>query len=332
MAGQAIETLIGTMPLQDDAQSIEGGYVELLGETYYRIAHYDQMPPIFMSLVSSADHGLFVASTGGLTAGRSNADSALFPYETEDKITAHSEETGSKTIIRVKRNGQSQLWEPFSNRYAGIYRCERHLYKNVAGDKLIFEEINHDLQLTLRTAWRTSERFGFVKSSWLQNDGAACAIDLLDGLLNVLPYGANTALQTAMSSLLHAYKRSELDRDSGAGIFALSATLTDRAEPSESLRATVAWQAGLDAECTLLCADQLDDFRHGRALAVEYDIRGKAGAYLVTTSFALPAQQQKQWHITADVNQDRADLARLIRFLQQDQHRLAANPGESMPA
>ena len=31
---------------------VEGGYVQILGETYYRICHYDQMPPFFMSLVS----------------------------------------------------------------------------------------------------------------------------------------------------------------------------------------------------------------------------------------------------------------------------------------
>jgi hypothetical protein len=54
------------------------------------------MPPFFMSLVSGADHWLFISSTGGLTAGRTNADSALFPYETEDKITAHHELTGGQ--------------------------------------------------------------------------------------------------------------------------------------------------------------------------------------------------------------------------------------------
>ena len=116
--------LIGQVPINEKTQSTTGGFVQLLGETYYRIAHYDQMPPFFMSLVSSADHWLFIASTGGLTAGRINAESALFPYETEDKITAHSELTGSKTILRVTRNGRTYLWEPFSNRYAGIYRCE----------------------------------------------------------------------------------------------------------------------------------------------------------------------------------------------------------------
>jgi hypothetical protein len=39
-----------------------------------------------------------------------------------------------------------------------------------------------------------------------------------------------------MSNLLDAYKRGELDPATGLGIFALSATLTDRAEPSESLQ------------------------------------------------------------------------------------------------
>ena len=177
-----------------------------------------------------------------------NPDSALFPYETEDKITAHSEQTGSKTIVRVRRNGRSYLWEPFSNRYAGVYNLERHLYKNIYGNKLVFEEINHDLQLTMRVAWRTSDRFGFVRTCWLHNNGDDdYQIDLLDGLQNLLPYGVNTMLQTTMSSLLHAYKRNELEPETGLGIFALSATLTDRAEPSESLKATVAWQVGLDA-------------------------------------------------------------------------------------
>ena len=64
---------------------------------------------------------------------------------------------------------------------------------------------------------------------------------------NLLPLWRDHALQTTMSNLLDAYKRNELDPATGLGIFALSATLTDRAEPSESLKATVAWQVGLDA-------------------------------------------------------------------------------------
>ncbi len=94
-------TWIGNTPMFDEANPVTGEYVHLLGEEYYRIAHVDQMPPFFMSLVSSTDHWLFISSNGGLTAGRSNADSALFPYETVDKIQAHGEQTGGKTILRV---------------------------------------------------------------------------------------------------------------------------------------------------------------------------------------------------------------------------------------
>ena len=110
MTAVAREVLLGSTPMQQKSQMPDGAFVQIMGETYYRIAHYDQMPPFFMSLVSSADHWLFIASTGGLTAGRQNAESALFPYETEDKIAAHSELTGGKTIVRVTRNGRSQLW------------------------------------------------------------------------------------------------------------------------------------------------------------------------------------------------------------------------------
>ncbi|MBP6470067.1 MAG: hypothetical protein KBE23_17890 [Chloroflexi bacterium] len=309
---------LGQTPIWVNDSHPSGEFVQLMDETYYRIRHYDQMSPFFMSLVSSADHWLFIASTGGLTAGRTNSDSALFPYETDDKITANSDYTGSKTIILATRNGQTNLWEPFSKRYAGVYRCERSLYKNAFGNKLIFEEINHDLQLTLRTAWRTGDRFGFVRSSWLRNDGAACQISLLDGVQNVLPYGVTTAMQTTLSNLLHAYKRSELDPETGLGIFALSATLSDRAEPSESLKATAVWQTGLQSSCYLLSSDQVDGFRHGLPLTPEYDVRGKAGAYLVQADFSLTPGQTRPWHIVADVNQDSAAVNRLIELLGQE--------------
>ncbi|MBE2225182.1 MAG: hypothetical protein IAF02_26830, partial [Anaerolineae bacterium] len=302
-----ITTYFAQTPLQLNECASNGRYVTLLNETYYRIAHYDQMPPFFMSLVSSADHWLFISSSGGLTAGRTNANSALFPYETDDKITAHSELTGGKTMIRVQRNGRFYFWQPFSNQYAGIYRCDRHLYKNIPGNKLIFEEINHDLGLTLRTAWRTSDRFGFVRSCWLQNDGAeACQIELLDGLQNLLPYGATSQLQTTFSNLLHAYKRSELDPQTGLGLFTLSATLTDQAEPSESLKATIVWQVGLESRAYLLSTEQVAAFRNGRSLQPETDVCGKAGAYLAHAAFTLPPAQTHAWHIVADVNYDSA--------------------------
>ncbi len=314
---------LGDTPVRVNEAQPGGGYVTLFGETYYHIAHYDQMPPFFMSLVSGADHWLFISSTGGLTAGRTNADFALFPYETEDKISAHHEQAGSKTVLRVGRHGRVHLWQPFSAHDANPYHIERHLYKNIPGNKLIFTEINHDLGLTLHLTWRTGDRFGFIRTVWLENHSdQPCQIDLLDGLQNLLPYGATNALQTTMSSLLHAYKRSELDRETGLGIFALSATLTDRAEPSESLMATVAWQVGLDNPTHLLCTEQVRAFSRGRALTPEQDICGQPGAYLVNSAFPLLPGQNRRWHIVADVNQDSPAITRLACLLRQDRQQI----------
>jgi hypothetical protein len=173
MDTQADKVYLGASPLRDafGLASWEDG--AMLGESYHCIRNYDQMPPFFMSVVSSSDHWIFVSSTGGLTAGRVNAESALFPYTTDDKVTENYSNTGHVAALLVTRAGHTVLWEPFGDCTARTYRVERNLYKSVYGDELIFEEINHDLDLCYRYAWRTSDRFGFVMSSWIVNGAQA---------------------------------------------------------------------------------------------------------------------------------------------------------------
>ena len=69
---------------------------------------------------------------------------------------------------------------PFAHDGAETAARTRNLYKNVTGDKLIFEEVNLELGLTYRYAWRTSERYGFVRTVWLQNNvEQPCTVKLL---------------------------------------------------------------------------------------------------------------------------------------------------------
>jgi hypothetical protein len=277
-----------------------------------------------MSIISSADHWLFISSTGGLTAGRGNAESALFPYYTDDKVAENITNTGPVACLFVQRGAGTERWEPFVGRLSDTRPVERNLYKNVTGDKLIFEEIHHGLGLTYRYAWRTSDRFGFVRTVWLRNDlPLACRVRLADGVQNLLPYGATTALQTTMSNLLDAYKRAELDVATGLGIFALSATLTDRAEPSESLRATVAWHVGLAGATHLLTTEQLPAFRLGRPVTQETDCKGRRGAYLLCAELAMAGGEEQSWSLVADVNQDHSQVAALLRRLHGDRRQLA---------
>jgi len=331
MSFQERALYIGDCACRDGGGRVDGEYVPLLGEQYYRIQNYDRMHAFFMSIVSSSDHWLFISSTGGLTCGRRNADSALFPYDTDDKIAASSAQTGPKAVLLVTKGRRTYLWEPFSGRCAGIYRVERNLYKNVYGDKLVFEETNRDLGLTYRYAWRTSDRYGFVKTAWLIDaSGDGCSVALVDGLQNLLPYGVNVQVQRLFSNLLNAYKRNELEPQTGLGIFALSSGLTDLAEPSESLRATTAWQTGLENACYLLSGQQLAAFERGGEVIQETDVRGRSGSYLVRTEFDLSPGEERAWHIVAEVNQDHCSIASLANSLRGDQTELRAQLDEDI--
>ena len=153
--------------MQTKTTHVEGVEVTRNGEMFFKIENVDGMRPFFMSIVSHSDHWLFISSTGSLTAGRKNANFALFPYYTDDKITESSEHTGSKSIFLVDQGDKTYLWEPFSSRYSGVYSISRNLYKNAYGNKIVFEEINHDLGLEFSYEWNSSEQFGFVRKSQL---------------------------------------------------------------------------------------------------------------------------------------------------------------------
>ena len=200
--------------------------VLLDGEKFYKIANNDAMRPFFMSVVSDSNHWLFISSNGGLSAGRKDSENALFPYYTDDKITESSEITGSKTIVKVHDNSKTYLWEPFSKKYEGAYKINRNLYKNNFGNKVIFEEINHDLGLTFQYQWNSSDKFGFVKkSAVINNTDQIKKLIILDGIQNIVPYGVGEFLQNSSSNLVDAYKKCELEAEVGIGIYALSAII-----------------------------------------------------------------------------------------------------------
>jgi hypothetical protein len=320
---QPRQIFIGETVQQQSEQNVKGEFVNMLGDTFYKINNFDGMSPFFMSIVSSSNHWLFISSTGGLSAGRVSAEQALFPYYTDDKITENNENTGSKSILLVTRAEKTSLWEPFSARYQGSYLIERNLYKNVPGTALIFEERNLSLGLSFRYAWRTSDQFGFIKSAWLINtDASACQVELLDGIQNILPANITSLTQNTFSPLLDAYKRSELDLETGLAIFALNSTLTDLAEPSESLLATTVLQLGLENADYLLSSQQLDTFRAGMGMTPETEVRGRRCAYFVHTNFELGPEAERSWHLVADVSQDSVAIVSLKKKLNGNRHEL----------
>ncbi len=302
-----------------EVSSVEIKRLKIEGENFFCITNHDEIRPFFMSVVSDSNHWMFISSNGGISAGRKSAEYALFPYYTADKITESYDSTGSKSIFQIKKNNELLIWEPFSERNTSLYSISRNIYKNAIGNKIIFEEINQDLSLCFRYEWNNSNKYGFIKKSSLENIGAVdLHINLLDGIQNIMPDGVSSDLQNATSILVDAYKRNELDEETGLGIFALSAIIVDRAEPSEALKANVAYALGLDKPLHLLSSLQLDNFRKGLSIVQELDVKAEKGAYFLNKEISLPAGAKKKWMIVCDVNQSQADVVSIIHQIKNN--------------
>jgi len=314
-----MQIYIGNELTTDNQFPVEGSFVEIEGEPYYQITNYDSMAPFFMSIVSDSDHWMFVSSLGGLSAGRKNPEHALFPYYTVDKIHDSHDLTGSKTIVLVERNGKTHLWEPFSNRYKGIYTCKQVIYKSIYGDKIRFEESNEDLGVRYSYTWCTGQATGFVKQSRIENfKDEPVRVTILDGIQNLLHFGVELQMQAERSNLLDAYKKSELEVETGLGIYALSSLVVDKPIPSEALKATTVWSGGIRPDKYLLSTRQLDAFRKRGSIQTEVDVRAERGGYFIQASFALGGAESKEWYIVSEIEQGPDEVVALSEQLRSD--------------
>ncbi len=295
---------------------VAGKFTNFLGETYYRIGNYDAMPPFFMTIVSASDIWNYIWSNGGLTAGRKHCDQAVFPYYTADKVSDGRTYTGSFTAIQVKTQDGTYHWEPFSEAANGLWSIERNLYKNHSGSKVYFEEVNNDLGLTFQYGWTSSDAYGLVRHSRIiNNSGTEQTVTVLDGCRNILPSCVTADFQNNNSVLLDAYKRTDLDEDSGMAIFSITSIVSDKAEPSEGLLANIGWFS-CEGDITL-SPDAPDDFRKGKALNRDIVLKGQRPAYLIKRILALsPRGGTDSWYQVFDTSLEAGKIAEIKRKLK----------------
>ena len=305
----------------------KGSYVVIGEDKYYRIENCDQMQPFFISLASDTDLWMYISSTGGLTCGRRNPEQVLFPYYTDDKITENYEHTGAKTMVRMLHSetygnvdwAKMPVWEPFTDRNIGVYRIRRSIAKSVTGNKLLFIEQNLDLGLTFMYQWAAADRYGWVRRAMLINDtDKAAEVELIDGLQNVMPSGVEQKTQNVFSTLVDAYKKTELVKGSDMVLFRMEAILVDRAEPSESLRCNTVYTLGMHDVEYLTSSRQIDAFRRGRTIVAEPESKGVRGAILAHTRMTLAGGESQAWYNVCDVMQDAAQVRESLHFAKRE--------------
>ena len=275
-----------------------GGLTLVDGIEYYRIDDVDGMEPFLMTVVSDSDLWNFVSSTGALTAGRIDADHSLFPYETVDRLHRAAGITGPVTVIARTVEGERLLWRPF-----GVERdpsCSRSIAKSVLGDRLTFEERHHEWDLEFRATWAPAREYGWVRTvDVVDVGGQGAELEVLDGLLDVMPAGVDARTEQTLSNLVDSYKRSETGPWGTLAVYTLESLITDRPEPAESLTATTVWSSGLDAEPDL-DARAVAAMVDGRPLGPSRLVTGRPGAYLLRGAVTIPESGSVSWTMVAD--------------------------------
>jgi hypothetical protein len=253
-----------------------------------------------------------MSSNGALTAGRQNANNALFPYETDDRLHLAGH-TGPLTIFRFP---DGTVWQPFAADYDNPYKIQRNLYKRLTGDAVMFEEINETLGLAFSYRWETSEKYGIVRTAKIENQSEKdVSTRMLDGVENILPYGIPLSLAQGSNCLTDAYKACERpDLYGKLAIYSLTSTIVDSPEPVEVLRANVAWLIG-SAEARLLSSRQISAFVSGGELTDETNSTGRKGAFLIYRPVALAPSEEISWVIVMDAGLTQKRITELLNLV-----------------
>ncbi len=295
--------------------AVGDGFATIGGERYAFIGNVDRIAPFLMTIASDSDAWLFVGSNGPLLAGRRSPDTSLFPYQTVDKILRHPATSGTHTILLVSRGSTTSLWEPWGDA-PRVYAITRSLYKRIDDTAVLFEETNHDLGLRFR--WRASacDRFGLVRSAVIEEiAGEPAGVRYLDGWHQLIPPGVDQETNNRYSYLAAAYMHHERLPNSPLAVYSLNAAITDRPEPSESLRVAGAWSVGHRQPTILLSDRQLSSFCRGEDVRPELDTRGEIGAYLVADRVELAANGEHTWYTVADTSLDHAAVREIDELL-----------------
>ncbi len=282
------------------------GLAILDGTEYYVIPEVDRLESFLVAVVSPDDHWLYASSSGGLAAGRVDAEGSLFPYRTDDLLHQVHGFSGGFTAIREG----DEIWEPFTGRPGRD--TTRDLARSTAGDRLLLSEVHHRLGLRATACWCFSDRSGILRRVSIErlDDGREDRrLVVLDGVRDLVPGGAGVGVMQSMSCLVHAYARAELVGEHGLATMAMESALSDRAEPAESLHATVVWGTGLPGADVLLDAGAAEAFLRGRDVAPRSRVVGRPTAHLRRTEVTIEPAGRLGWSLAADVRCTQAMVA-----------------------
>ncbi|NNM66698.1 MAG: hypothetical protein HKM06_01670 [Spirochaetales bacterium] len=288
-------------------RNVTGKFVDPEDLTY-QIEGTENIEPFFMTMAGDGDLWAFISSNGSLAAGRRDSEGSFFPYETVDKIHSRWESVGPRTWIRIKmKDGGFRLWEPFAARLQAEPPF-RSVSKDSLGSKVTFHETDPVTKSVFSYSWSFS-KLGLVRDVHFHQGENCVEVEIVDGLLGLLPPGVTNQLQNQFSVLADAYKWNEIHAGGRLGVYTLYAQIWDRAEPKESLQALTVWSAGDPAEHVSLSSDVLRKFVEGQGFQGDLLSRGKVGCFLEYRN--LNKKKDSEWIQVVDGPHSQSQVAKL---------------------
>ena len=283
---------------------------------FIEIENYERLPPFFMSLVSRDNLWTYISSLGSLSAGRESEDKVIFPYVTVDKIHDSYGVTGPRTLIEME---DGTLWEPFSPHVSPEAYSKRVLAKKSLSNCIRFTERSRNESITFSYSWQPAGRFGLARRVHVENHGPETRrLNILDGITNIMPPKIDARMQATRSTLIDAYKQSELLLDSRMAVFSTASGITDRPFPMENLYANCAWSCGLPEALVTLAVDAAESMRGKVTPKVCRLSRGQRGAYWLNAEIELAPGESREWLMVLDCEVDAAELAARCAELDED--------------
>ena len=284
-------------------KNAKGKFIKKDNEIYYLIDDVYKMEDFFLTISSSSDIWTFLWSRGGITAGRENSDKALFPYYTDDKIQDMKYCTGALEIIKT----DDIFWRPFDP--AKKNKCSIAISRNLS--KVVFEEKNEILGLSFELSWLNSEKYGLIKKTLIKT-AKDISFTILDGARNIMPAGMGADFQNNNSTLLDAYKKTDLDESSGLVALALSSIITDRAEPNEALRANITY---FTKEGRISLDPEAEENFYDDCLQYSNTSKGERGAAYLVSAIELKKDEEYKCYQVFDTSLSSSEFANLRETL-----------------
>lgn len=140
--------------------------------------------------------------------GTESKDKAILEFQPAHKSYRLTPSQGFRTFIKVKSHGQTHYWEPFQSLLLGTDFKKDQTMKISAHD-LTIEEVNHSLGIKITVNYSTLPEEPFsalVRKVKLENISKHnIAIEMLDGLPVIVPFGLGDWLNKHISRTIEAW-------------------------------------------------------------------------------------------------------------------------------